>query len=545
MSTAKTIAKGSAWMLISVIIVKFFAFIYYVILARTVTEEEIGMFFLVLSVMSIVLLFSNLGLGAGAVARYVPFYAGQEKFNHLRKVLKVSLFAGTIFSIVCIIFVIFFADDLANFFHDPGLVPLFYIMAGYLLISNFYAIAQSFLQGRKRMKFVSYITSMQEIFKVILTVIFLFIVGFTVESIAFGFLLAFVFAGLIGWYWVLKEYNSLPKSNEKADSIPLLKEMVPFGLMVVLITSMSMINTYTDRIMLGYFLPAEVNTTMIGIYTIAIAFAGIISTFAGAIGSIFYPLITEFWGKGKINEIKKITITIVRWLLITSIPILLVILIFSKQILTIIYTPNYAEGYIVLMLYSLGLFIYLFASPSQYILAAMKRLDVTRKIIASGALINVILNFIFIPKYGINGAALTSAISFTLMTILFLRQSKITNVRFPKDIHKPVLAGIFAAVILYSTATLFNFDEILINYASSLITQTDIFSEILLKFLKVSILGIFVLISFSIYFLFLIKFNAFHAEDIEILAGAMRRMKIPKKYIVLTKRILLRDDCIK
>jgi len=67
----------------------------------------------------------------------------------------------------------------------------------------------------------------------------------------------------------------------------------------------------------------------------------------------------------------------------------------------------------------------------------------------------VILNFIFIPKYGINGAALTSAISFTLMTILFLRQSKVTYIRFPKDIHKPILAGIFAAIILYSTAAIF------------------------------------------------------------------------------------------
>ena len=172
MSTSKTIAKGSAWMLIAAFIIKFLAFIYYIILARTVSQEEIGMFFLVLSVMSIILLFSNLGLGAGAVVRYVPFYAGQEKFNYVKKVLKVSLSAGTIFSIICIIFVIFFADNLAEFFHTPALIPLFYIMALYLLISDFYSITTSFLQGRKLMKSVSYITSIQEILKVILTIIF-------------------------------------------------------------------------------------------------------------------------------------------------------------------------------------------------------------------------------------------------------------------------------------------------------------------------------------------------------------------------------------
>ena len=47
--------------------------------------------------------------------------------------------------------------------------------------------------------------SIQEVFKVILTVIFLFFIGFKAESIAFGFILAFLFAALIGGYWALKE----------------------------------------------------------------------------------------------------------------------------------------------------------------------------------------------------------------------------------------------------------------------------------------------------------------------------------------------------
>ena len=485
MSTAKTIAKGSAWMLISAFIIKFSAFIYYIVLARTVTEEEIGMFFLVLSIMSIIMIFSNLGLGGGAVARYVPFYAGLNKFSYVRRVLKISISAGTFFSIICIALIILFADNIAGSFHNPDLVPIFYIMAFYLLLINFEGIARTFLQGRKLIKLVSYMRSSQEVLKVILTIILLFFIGFTAESIAFGFILSFVFISLIGWYWVLKEYKSMPETNEEVNSFGILKEMVPFGLTLMLISEMLLINTYADRIMLGYFLPPETSSSMIGIYTMAIAFASIMGMSVTAIGTIFGPLITEFWAKKDIDAISDTTKTVVRWIFLIVTPILLGILVFSEEILTIIYGPVYALGGTALILYSIGVFIYFLAYPSQWILTAMKRLDVTQKIIAVGVISNILLNFIFIPKYGINGAALTSAISFTLMTILFLRQSKITNVRFPKDIHKPVLAGILAAAILYSSATLFNFDEILINSASSLITQTDIFSEILLKFLKV------------------------------------------------------------
>ena len=219
---------------------------------------------------------------------------------------------------------------------------------------------------------------------------------------------------------------------------------------------------------------------------------------------------------------------------------LIVMLAFPSQILTIIYGENYASGYVVLIIGSLWFFISSFTFPSQYILGAMNRLDVTKKIIAVGAITNVLLNLIFIPLYDINGAAFTSLVSAVIMTLLFLRTSNITYVQFPKDIHKPVIAGIFAAVILYLTATLFNFDEILINFVSSAVTQKDIFSEILLKFLKVFVLGVFVLTAFSVYFAFLIKFKAFHKEDVEILAGGMMGAKIPGKWISFAERILLK-----
>jgi len=540
MSTAKTLAKGTAWILISALIIKFLAFIYYIILARTVPQEEIGQFFFVLSVVSIISLFSDLGLGSSAITRFVPFYAGQEKFNYVKKVLKISVSAGTIFSTLCAIFLILFADNISNFFSKPYLTPLFQIMASYFLIINFYSLAINFLQGRKLMKFVSYIQSIQEIFKIAITVIFLFFFGFAAESIAYGFVLSFLFAGIFGLFWALKEYKSLPKTNEVAKFIPLLKQMVPLGLTMVLISSMGLINSYTDRIMLGYFFPATESDIMIGIYTIVIAFSSIIGIFVGAIASIFYPVITELWAKKNTEEMQKTTTTVIRWILVSSIPMLLVMLIFPIQILTIVYGQNFASGYIVLIIASTYVFISFLSLPSQYILAAMNRLAPTAIIFFVTSITNVLLNFIFIPLYGINGAAFTTLISTIIMTSLFLITSKTTNIKFPKDIYKPVAAGILAAIILYLLATLFNFDEILINFVSQSITAKDTFSEILLKFLKVFVLGIFVLIAFSIYLIFLIKFKAFHKEDVEILAGGMRRAKIPEKYISFAERILLK-----
>jgi len=536
MSTIKTLAKGTVWILISLIIVKFFAFIYYIILARTVPEDEIGKFFFVLSVVSIISLFSDLGLGAGAVTRFVPFYAENKKFNCVKKVLKISISAATIFSILCAIFLIIFAESLSNLLNKPYLVPLFQIMASYFLITQFYFIASGFLQGRKLMKFVSYMQSIQQIFKTILTGIFLFFFGFTAYNIAFGFILSFLFAAFFGWFWVLKEYKSLPKTNDYVKFTSLLKEMVHLGLSLALISSIGMINSYTDRVMLGIFFPGKESEIMIAIYTIAIAFSSAaMGIFVGAIMTIFYPVITEIWARNDKDEMQRTTTTVIRWILISSIPILIIVLVFPTQILTIIYGEDYAKGYIALIIASFAFFIGYLSSPFSYILAAMNRLDVIKRIAAVGAGINFLLNFIFIPLYNINGAAFTTLISSAVVAYLFLT-TKVINFKFPKDIYKPIISGILAAIILYLIAAFFNFDEILINF---FLQNANISPEIS-KILKFFVLCVFALITFFIYLIFLIKFKAFHKEDVEILTGGMKRAKIPDKYIKFIEKFLLK-----
>ncbi len=539
MSNAKNLAKGGAWDFLGLLTIRLTSFFHYVILVMLVSQETIGIFSLVLSIVSIIIIFSNFGMGNASVVRYVPFYMGVGKFNHIRKVLKISFIAGTMFSLICMAILIFFSEDLSQYFGEPKLINVFYIMSFYLIVYNLSTIASGFLQGKKLIKLNSFIGGYWGVSKLIFTVVIIFLLGATADSVSLGFLLSFLSASIFGLWWMVKEYRKLPHSNENVDTTKLLKEMIAFGLVISSISVMSLLNSYTDRIMMGSFLEAETKMAMIGVYTIAVNLSSQMIVFVSAVGTIFYPVVSELWGKRDIEGIKENSKIFMRWIVLVSIPILLVILIFPSQILTIIYTQEYSIASTALVIYTIGLFFYTFAMPSQHILAAMKRLDITLKIVVVGAVTNILLNFIFIPKYGINGAALTSAISFTIMTILFLRQSEITRVQFPKDVHKPIIAGIFAAIILYSTATVFNFDEFLINFVSSAITEKDIFSEILLKFLKMFVLGIFVLIAFSVYLVFLIKFKAFHKEDVEILVGGMRRVNAPERFIMLSERILI------
>ena len=75
------IAKGSFWQLSSSIISKLIAFVYVVYLARVLPQEEVGLFYLALSFVSVISIFADLGISMTA-PRYIPYFmekGSQEK----------------------------------------------------------------------------------------------------------------------------------------------------------------------------------------------------------------------------------------------------------------------------------------------------------------------------------------------------------------------------------------------------------------------------------------------------------------------------------
>ncbi|MBN2015037.1 MAG: oligosaccharide flippase family protein [Candidatus Altiarchaeota archaeon] len=533
-TTAKTLAKGTAWGLIAELVVKFAGWFYYVALARLVSTVEIGIFFLALSIIDIVVLFSSLGLGAGGVGRYVPFYAGKKQFNHVRKVVHIAVIAGGIFSLVCASAVFLSAGELAEFFQTPGLSSVFYIMAVYIIVYNFYKVSLNFLNGRKLIKLSSQVSSLQGVAKLVLTILLILAISATANSIALGFIASFALAAIVSWYWVIREYKRLPKSYEQVDGYGILKEMIPFGLTLVTLASMAVINSQFDRIMLGYYLPAEINTHVIGIYSVVIGFSSLITIFTASIGGIFYPMITEFWGGKNTAEIEKASTVFIRWMLLSTTPVLLMILVFSREVLTIIYGITYREGYLALILYTIGLFIYSFSNPIQYALSAMKKLDFSLKVVGFGALVNISLNLVFIPLYGMEGAAFTSLTSFTLMALLFFSIRRTTYIKIPKNISRQLIAGL---ITLISLIIIKPFIGGLLEFIP-VFASGDVMMDILRKFLKLCIIGGLFCITGVIYFTSVIFLKALENEDIDIMLEAMRRMDMPRWLIGLTQKIL-------
>jgi len=443
-SPTKTLAKGTAWGILNIVFLKSLGFLYMVALTRLFAnrEAELGIFFYVFGIVSIVAVFSDLGLGPGSLGRYVPYYVGRGEYNHVRAALKISLKYGTLFSLLCMLAVVLAAGPISSIQDYSGspelrdhLVETFYIMSFFLFFVNFYSIAINFLAGKKRFRESARISNLQGLSKFILTMLLVFAFGSLASSVAAGFVSSFAVAAVLGMYLTYREYRRIPASLEHADTGSMLREMLPFGITLTLLSSISTMNSYIDRIFLGYLLPglAAEKFNQITIYSVSTGFAPLVYMFSGSVVGSFMPVVSEAWGRKDLQEIKKASATLLHWTTIMSFPIFLMVLAFPAEILSVVYGAKYSEGATALVIYSIGVFLSIFSWPVYYVLSAMRRIGVSVKIILVGTLVNMALNALLIPGYGIEGAAIGSTASFIVMTALYLRIRESAHVRYPKS----------------------------------------------------------------------------------------------------------------
>ncbi|MFZ2456939.1 MAG: flippase [Candidatus Altiarchaeia archaeon] len=543
-STAKVLAKGTFWGILSAFFIKFLGFFYTIMLPRLCPSKvEQGIFFYALSVVAIIAVFSDLGLGPGALGRYVPYYIGRKEYNHAKAVVRISLLAGTAFSLVCAILLIGSAGYLANFFNSPTLVPtiiqVFYIMALYLFFMNFFLIAANFLGGLKILKLSSHMNNIQSLAKLFLTAFFLVFLGPYAVNIAWGFTLSFLVACVFGCFWAYREYRRIPLSEEIVDNRKLLVEMVPFGLVLVLLSSMSTINGYVDRLMLGYLIGGTASLEMIAVYSFAVNLGAVIYLFSGPAVGIFLPVISEAWGRQDHLEIEKASSTLMRWILFLSTPVFITFVVFPREILSILYGPSYGIGAMALVLYSIGIFFSLFSWPVYYGLSAMRKIGISIKILIVGMVINISLNALLIPIYGIDGAAFGSAVSLVMMTGIYLYIRDRVYMRIPCNMYKGILAGFIVLGLLLCL-------KISLGYSPDFVREFSVSGgadqEIIRKILKAAFLGLLGALTCGLYLFFVIILRALETEDIEVIAGGMRRMGLPGGIIKKTEKMLGKRD---
>lgn len=534
----KTVAKGAFWSFTGTMALKLVSFVYTIIIARLFSEEQVGIFYLAMSVIYLVAIFGDLGINT-AIGRYIPFYIGKGEKKKAYAVLETSyLFSGSLTAILSLV-MFFTAGAVANSFSNPALAPAIEMLSIYLVFGVLFSLNCSFLAGLKKIKEGALLNNGQNILKLLLTIGMYLVFGREGYVITVAFTLSYIAFTIISFWYAGREAAKIGAkgSTNLTEKAALLREIMPLGLTLAIVAEIANIAFYTDRIMMGYLLPPEISAAKIGVYSIAVAMGMMILIFPGAITSIFSPVIAELHGKEDKEEMKKISKTAVRWNIFALFPITIVMLVFAKEILGIFYGSAYAEGAVVLAFFSIGIFFRMLSNVQTTILSSMRIIKVELYAAIIALVVNAVLDFYLIPIYGMDGAAMASAISLLLVSVMVtVYCKKITEFDFTAEAVRPVLAGIAAFAVLFLLRGVM---LEAINSVPVLEVGGDvIISLIIQKMMKLVVIGLIFAAACLIYLFFLVIAGAIEHEDRGVFLGMLRRAGTPKGIISNVEKII-------
>ena len=194
------------------------------------------------------------------------------------------------------------------------------------------------------------------------------------------------------------------------------RSVLPF----IFATSMFVINNRTDAIMLGVMKGNE----SVGLYNVANRGATLISFILVAVNQSLAPTIAKLYTEGNLSKLQSIITKSSRTIFLGSLSIALVMMIFGQWFL-LLFGSEFTAAYLTLVILSFGQLVNATMGSVGLLLDMTGHQGDTAKGVGATAILNIILNALFIPIWGVNGAAIATAIStITWNLILFFYVKK-------------------------------------------------------------------------------------------------------------------------
>ena len=385
------------------------------IFPKVLTKEQIGLLGLLVSYSAIFAQFASLGTGRVIIIAFPYFQSKEHKHHGLLFIMLAVTGIGFVISVVAFYFLREYliansresSELVIKYFHY--LLPLILFTLVFMVLDSYYKVLRKAVIGIALKEFVQ-----RALFLV-------FIVFYYFGYLNFGqyvlfYVAAICFPAVVLIVSLIKDREFFLKPDFKFVDKDLRKLMVQVGFYGILIGFSGIVITNFDRILVERFL--DVGAT--GIYTTTAFFATLVVMPSRALLKISDPFISHSW---KDNDLKQLLFlykkTSMSQLVIGA---LLFIGIWANQnnifrILPAAYEP----GRYVIFFISLAYMFDMISGAAGLILANSKHFKYMAYFMIALIVLVVVTNIIFIPIFGLAGAAFATCLSkFTVNLGMFL-----------------------------------------------------------------------------------------------------------------------------
>jgi O-antigen/teichoic acid export membrane protein len=136
---------------------------------------------------------------------------------------------------------------------------------------------------------------------------------------------------------------------------------------------------------------------------------------------VFPQIVAERMACGDTAAVRRLYVTMTRWLICLSLYLIMFLSVFSEDVLVLIFGPAFGAGSAVLVIAGIGYFANAATGPVAHILTMGNRHKTFARISFAATVLSIGLSLLVVPQYGILGAAAVRALTlFAFNAVLVL-----------------------------------------------------------------------------------------------------------------------------
>ena len=439
LTVKQTIFKNTFWLGTGTIINRILKLVLLIYAARILGATEYGKFTFAFAFVSLFVVFHQFGLSSIITREFSGEKWKKEEFHSIIS-LKILL------SFVTFLLVLFGSFFVTSSFDVQKIIL---ILALFSLINGLATVFYAFFQARQKMQYEALMETLQA---VLVTGIGLFILFKfpSVENLSYSYLFG-VFVVLIFLLFFF-HFKIFPLKIAWEKTV--WRKFLTMSWPLALTSLFGVIYVYIDSVMMGYW----GMMTETGWYNAAYRIVIVSLIPMGLISGSFYPVLSEFFKESK-EKLQNIWNHQIEIMILFVVPLVTGGIVLAPKIINFIYGQYFSPSILAFQILIIMAGICSLYDPFHNVLIVSEQQKKIFWIALLGALINIILNLILIPKYSLYGAAIATLITYILIFLLYLRFTiKFTSIQ-PFNLK---FLFIFIAAALSSTVMYFGITQPLI-----------------------------------------------------------------------------------
>lgn len=349
---------------------------------------------------------------------------------------------NSVISIACLMFFVSVVASLIvipvfDFFAEYSKYK--YIFYWYMVSSTAFQIFSVNLKGQEKLKEFAICNILNTFLIAFLNIVFLKFLNMKIE----GYFFAYIISNFIAMIYGVWNGNVIKCLKEFNFDKKLFIDMIKYSIVLIPTSFLWWIIKASDRFVLVAFYGVAIN----GIYAISYK----IPTILQAIAKIFNQAWVFTAIKEKDSEDNELFTNIIfRKLYLITFMIALFLLIILKPLLSIYVSDDFFEAwkYVPFLLFGT-----IFVTLGTFLSSSYNVYKDSKGFLFSGifgAVLNIILNIILIPKMQVYGAAIATGMSYiTVFIYRLIDTQKYIKIKYSNDYIAPILGVILSSIVLY------------------------------------------------------------------------------------------------